>query len=134
MIPKFVRRGLFRLRSAEKWNAVRGYNGLHGLLSDYGLPASPGEFAAGPLRRFFDLALAPGLSGGERCRILEHARCWDSRAQAHYKDPSAAAALASAISDETARLTAMGPAGQWVVEVFEGDHTHHAAPPFPIER
>jgi hypothetical protein len=131
MIPKFVHRWLFRLRPAEKWTSVPSYNDLHGLLWNYGVPASPAEFASGPLRRFFDLALAPGLSDGQRCRIVEHARSWASRARAQFREPAAAAELASAIGGETARLTAMGAPGRWVVDVFEGDHTHHAAPAFP---
>lgn len=93
MIPNFVRRIRFRLRSAKKWTAVQGYNHLHGLLWDYGLPPSPGEFASGPLRTFFELALAPGLGPGERCRILEHARLWADRARDAYSAPAAAAAF-----------------------------------------
>ena len=131
MIPKFVRRILFGLRSAKKWTAVEGYNHLHGLLWDYGLPPSPGEFARGPLRTFFEFSLAPGLGPGERCRILEHARLWADRARDAYSAPAAAAAFSAAIGDETARLTAMGAQGRWVAEVFEGDDTHHAAPLFP---
>jgi hypothetical protein len=130
-IPRFLRRALFRRRSAEKWKAVRTYNELHGLLWDYGLPASPGEFALGPLRRFFDLALEPGLSAGERCRILEHARLWAGRASATFLDPVAATTLAVGIQAELHRLAAMGSVGRWVVEVFEGDASHHAAPAFP---
>lgn len=132
-IPKFLRRALFTRRSAEKWKAVSSYNELHHLLWDYGLPSSPAEFASGPLRRLFDLALEPGLSAGERCRILEHARLWAGRASASFLDPVAATTLAVEIQAELRRVAAMGAVGRWVVDVFEGDASHHAAPAFPDE-
>ena len=128
---KSLRRLLFRLRPVEKWHGVRGYNELHRLLSDCGLPASGGDFAVGPLRRFFDLALEPGLSEGQRCRIIEHARHWSRQAREKFSYPAAGDALSQAIDAEMARLFAIGVSGGWVISVFEGDATHHAAPPFP---
>jgi hypothetical protein len=128
-----LKRLLFRLRPVEKWQGAEGYNALHRLLSSYGLPASPGDFAIGPLRRFFDLALEPGLSDGQRCRIIEHARHWARGARETFSDPAAADALSRAIDAEMVRLDAMGATGRWVISVFEGDATHHAAPAFPDE-
>lgn len=128
---KSLRRLLFRLRPVEKCHGVAGYNELHRLLSNYGLPASPRDFTVGPLRRFFDLALEPGLSDGQRCRIIEHARHWARQARDRFSDPVAAAALSKAIDAEVDRLDAMGVNGRWVFAVFEGDASHHAAPAYP---
>lgn len=133
MIPGPLRRLLFKIRTVEKWHSVRGYNELHRLLWNYGLPASPRVFTVGPLRRFFDLALEPGLSAGQMCRITEHARHWTQTARIRFSDPVAADALSKGIDAELDRLDTMGANGRWVVAVFEGDATHHAAPAYPGE-
>lgn len=131
MTPKFFRRMLFKCRPPEKWKAVRGYTNLHGLLRDQGLPARPTEFTTGPLRRFFDLALEPGLGASQRCRIVEHARHWAQLARDEFGDQNEA--LVSGIHDEIARLKALGAGGHWVAKVFKGDALHHSAPAFPDE-
>lgn len=132
MILFLIRRFLFRCRSAEKWKAVGSYSELNRVLRQYGLPATPLEFASGPLRRFFDLALEPSLSAGQRCRIIEFARQWASEAQGKFREPQQAEALLTAVQDETARLIAVGECGAWVLSVFESNQTHHAAPAYPI--
>lgn len=124
---------LFRIRPAEKWRGVTSYNALHRLLCDHGLPGSPHAFTTGPLRRFFDLALEPGQSAGQRCRIVEHARHWAEMARDGFADPFAADALSIAVDAELDRLVGMGANGRWVVAVFEGDASHHAAPAYPGE-
>lgn len=133
MISKSLRRLLFRIRPVEKWHGVRSYDELHRLLCNCGLPASPLDFTTGPLRRFFDLALEPELSDGQRCRIIEHARHWARKAQDGFSNPVAAAVLSKAIDAEVDRLDAMGVNGRWVLAVFEGDASHHAAPAYPGE-
>lgn len=131
---RVFKRLMFRRRPVDKWHAVQGYNELHRLLVNYGLPASSRDFTIGPLRRFFDLALEPDLSGGESCRIIEHARYWAQRARDSYLEPAAGDTLSKKIEAEVNRLAAMGARGRWVISVFDGDATHHAAPPFPSEK
>lgn len=131
VVLKLWRTLAFRLRPIGKWHAIAGYHELHRVLSAHGLPSRPQDFTAGPLRRFFDLALLPRQSAGLRCRILEHGRHWAYRAGVEFSDDAEALALADGIRSEIRRLAALGPAGRWVITVFEGDYTHHAAPEFP---
>lgn len=133
MISKSLRLLLFSVRPVKKWHGVRSYDELHRLLCNCGLPASPRDFTTGPLRRFFDLALEPGRSDGQRCRVIEHARHWLRKARDRFSNPVAADALSKAINAELDRLEAMGANGRWVVAVFESDASHHAAPPYPGE-
>lgn len=133
LAPKTWPTLIFRLRPIGKWHAIRGYHELHCALSAHGLPSRPQDFTAGPLRRFFDLALLPCQSAGLRCRILEHAKHWAYRAGIEFSDEVEAVALASGIQTEIVRLGALGPGGKWVIAVFEGDYTHHAAPAFPAQ-
>lgn len=134
MVGKAIRRLLFKFRSADKWHAVEGYNELHGLLWRYGLPSVPSEFAEGPLRKFFQLALEPGQSAAQRCRILEHARHWAGRARDSFSDARTAAELSAAIAEQVDRVNDIGPSGEWVVKVFQGNALHHAAPVFPDDQ
>lgn len=129
--PRALRWLLFRIRPVEKWQGVPDYNELHRLLAIHGLPTSPRDFTIGPLRRFFELALEPGQGAGQRCRIVEHARHWARKAQDHFSDPASADALSNELDAEMARLGARGANGRWVVTVFKGDASHHAAPAFP---
>lgn len=119
--------------SADGWDKADAYHTLHRRLAVEGPPADPAAFAAGPLRRFLELACEDGLSPGERVRILEHARHWVAETERRLAGrPEREAELRRTIDRELdALVQTRGDLGVWVGEVLRGPYTHHAPPPAP---